>query len=57
MEYKDKYLEDVKNLLIEIEEYIVSLDKDSLDRIFSKYREKMATLNLDEAKKKIKQLA
>ncbi len=31
IEYEDKYLEDVKDLLVELEEYIVSIDKDNLD--------------------------
>ena len=31
IEYGDKYLEDVKDLLVELEEYIVSIDKDNLD--------------------------
>ena len=26
IEYKEKYLEDVKNLLVELEEYIVTID-------------------------------
>lgn len=28
VEYENKYLEDVKELLVELEEYIVSIDKD-----------------------------
>ena len=31
IEYEDKYLEDIRNLLTELEEYIVSIDKDHLD--------------------------
>ena len=31
IEYEDKYLKDVKDLLTELEEYIVSIDKDHLD--------------------------
>ena len=31
IEYEDKYLEDVKDLLVELEKYIVSIDKDYLD--------------------------
>lgn len=31
IEYQDKYLEDIKDLLVELEEYIVSIDKDNLD--------------------------
>lgn len=30
IEYDKKYLEDVRNLLTELEEYIVSIDDDSL---------------------------
>ena len=50
IEYEDKYLEDVKDLLVELEEYIVSIDKDNLDQIHSEYRDKMATLDLEEVK-------
>ena len=28
IEYNDKYLEDVRDLLVELEEYIVSIDED-----------------------------
>ena len=31
IEYQEKYLEDVKDLLVELEEYILSIDKDELD--------------------------
>ena len=37
IEYEDKYLEDVKDLLVELEEYIVSIDKDNLDQVHSEY--------------------
>lgn len=50
IEYEDKYLEDVKDLLVELEEYIVSIDKDELDRLHSEYRDKMAILDLEEVK-------
>ena len=49
--YEEKYLEDVKDLLVELEEYIVSIDKDNLDTIHPEYREKMAIVKLDEIKK------
>ena len=48
IEYEDKYLEDVRNLLTELEEYIVSIDKDNLDRVHSEYYEKMALIDLKE---------
>ena len=40
IEYSDKYLEDVKDLLVELEEYIVSIDKDHLNQVHPEYREK-----------------
>ena len=50
IEYEDKYLEDVRDLLTELEEYIVSIDKDNLDHVHPLYREKMALVDLDEVK-------
>ena len=50
IEYEDKYLEDVKDLLTELEEYIVSIDKDNLDHVHPEYREKMAIIDLEEVK-------
>ena len=50
IEYEDKYLEDVKDLLVELEEYIVSIDKDNLDQVHPEYRDKMAALDLEEVK-------
>jgi ribosomal protein S18 acetylase RimI-like enzyme len=46
IEYEDKYLDDVRDLLVELEEYIVSIDKDNLDRVHPEYREKMALIDL-----------
>lgn len=48
IEYNDKYLEDVKDLLVELEEYIVKIDKDNLDRIHPEYRDKMVFIDLEE---------
>lgn len=50
IEYEDKYLEDVRDLLVELEEYIISIDKDNLDQLHPEYREKMAILDLEEVK-------
>lgn len=41
VEYEDKYLEDVRDLLTELEEYIVSIDKDELNQVHSEYHEKI----------------
>lgn len=46
IEYNDKYLNDVKDLLVELEEYILKIDKDKLDQLHPDYREKMAILDL-----------
>ena len=51
VEYENKYLGDVKDLLVELEEYIVSIDKDHLDQVHPEYREKMAVLDLEEVNK------
>lgn len=51
IEYEDKYLEDIKDLLVELEEYIISIDEDNLDRLHPEYRDKMAVLDLEEVKK------
>ena len=50
IEYEDKYLEDVKDLLVELEEYILTIDKDELDQLHPEYRDKMAILDLEEVK-------
>ena len=51
IEYKKKYLEDVRDLLTELEEYLVSIDKDDLDRVHPKYHNKMALIDLLAVKK------
>lgn len=40
IEYQDKYLENVKELLVELEEYILTIDKDNLDQLHEEYRKK-----------------
>ena len=47
IEYEDRYLEDVKDLLVELEEYILSIDEDNLDQLHPEYRDKMAMLDLE----------
>ena len=51
IEYEDKYLEDIRDLLTELEEYLVSIDKDDLDRVHPEYHEKMALVDLEEVNK------
>ena len=33
IEYEEKYLNDVKKLLVELEEYILTIDEDELDQL------------------------
>ena len=40
IEYEENYLEDVKDLLVELEEYILTIDKDQLDQLHPHYRDK-----------------
>lgn len=40
VEYEDKFLKDVQRLLVELEEYIISIDKDGLDRLHPDYEVK-----------------
>lgn len=47
IEYNQEYLEDVKDLLVELEKYIISIDKDHLDILHPDYREKMALMDLE----------
>lgn len=51
VEYEEKYLNDVRNLLTELEEYIVSIDQDHLDQVHPDYHQKMALVDLDEINK------
>ena len=50
IEYEEKYLEDVKDLLVELEEYILTIDEDHLDQLHPDYRDKMTELDLQEVK-------
>ena len=51
IEYNVKYLNDVRDLLLELEEYIVSIDQDNLDRVHQEYWENMALVDLEEVNK------
>ena len=46
IEYNNKFLENIKDLLTELEEYIISIDKDGLDRLHEDYHEKYALMDL-----------
>ena len=48
IEYENKYLDDIRCLLTELEEYIVSIDKDELDHVHHEYYEKMALIDLQD---------
>ena len=48
IEFNEKYIENAKDLLAELEEYIVSIDQDNLDQVSEKYREEMVKYDLQE---------
>lgn len=50
IEYEEKYLEDVKDLLVELEEYILSIDEDHLDQLHPDFRDKQAEIDLKKIK-------
>ena len=50
IEYEEKYLEDVKDLLVELEEYILTIDEDHLDQLHKDYRDLMAINDLNDVK-------
>ena len=51
IEYEEKYLENVRDLLVELEEYILEIDHDHLDQLHPDYREKMTLYDLKELEK------
>lgn len=52
IEYTRKHIDDVRNLLTELGEYLVSLDQDDLGWVHPEYRKKLALLDLKDVKKK-----
>ncbi len=51
IEHEETYLENVQDLLVELEEFILTIDEDELDQLHPDYRDKMAVLDLEEVKK------
>lgn len=52
IEYIYIYIDDVRNLLTELGEYLASLDKDDLQLIHPDYRKKLASLDLKDVRKR-----
>jgi len=50
IEYSKSYLENVKTLLVELEEFVLTIDKDNLDKIDADYRDKYTKKALKEIK-------
>ena len=48
LEYEEKYAEEVKDLLVELQEYIVSIDKDGYNIITEDYREEYFKKTIEE---------
>ena len=51
LEYEEKYAEEVKDLLVELQEYIVSIDKDGYNIITEDYREEYFKKTIEEVSK------
>ena len=51
IEYNEKYIEKVKDLLVELQEYIVSVDKEKYNIITSEYRDKYFKKTIEEINK------
>ena len=51
IEYNDKYKKDVKDLLVELQEYIVSIDQDKYNIITDEYRYKYFDKTIEEVSK------
>ena len=48
IEYNEKYKEEVKDLLVELQEYIASIDKEKYNIITKEYRDKYFNKTMDE---------
>ena len=51
IEYNDKYLNDLKKLLVELQEYIVAIDPYHFNIIKDDYKEKIFTKDMEEVEK------
>ena len=51
IEYEEKYIEEVKDLLVELQEYIVDLDKEKYNIITKEYRELYFKEKMEEMEK------
>ena len=51
IEFTNEYLDDIRGLLVELGEYIVSIDKDNLEQVHEDYYEKMALIDLEKVTK------
>ena len=52
IEYESKYDEDIKDLLVELQEHIVSIDKEKFNILTDEYREKYFLDTMNEVKEK-----
>ena len=48
IEYAEKYKEEVKDLLVELQEYIISIDKEKYNTITKEYRDNYFNKTMDE---------
>lgn len=51
IEYSNNYIEDVKNLLVELQNYIVNIDDEKIQKLKNEYKEKYFDLTYSKIKK------
>lgn len=51
IEYSNNYIEDVKNLLFELQNYIVNIDDEKIQKLKNEYKEKYFDLTYSKIKK------
>jgi len=51
VEFENKYLEDVKDLLVELEQFILKIDRDNLDTLHPNYRDEYTKIALENINK------
>lgn len=51
IEYSNNYIEDVKKLLVELQNYIVNIDDEKIQKLKNEYKEKYFDLTYSKIKK------
>ena len=51
IEYNSKYDEEIKDLLVQLQQYLVDMDKEGYNKVGNDYREKYFIKTMDDIKK------